>query len=71
MRNTQGDSSTGEERLLNLAKLRADAKKYRYLYERILPRREDCLVDYTNMIKAEEALAKCLASTFHDSSEFK
>lgn len=57
-----------EEKLIYLAKLRAEAKKYRYLYERILPRKENCSIDYMNMVKAEEALNKCLALTFDDYS---
>ncbi len=57
-----------EEKLIYLAKLRAEAKKYRYLYERILPRKKDCSIDYLNMIKAEEALEKCLALTFDNYS---
>lgn len=62
MEKTSG--SAREERLLDLAKLRAEAKKYRYLYERILPRKEDCSIDYMNMVKAEKALETCLALTF-------
>lgn len=62
-------SNNFEEKLIYLAKLRAEAKKYRYLYERILPRKEDCSIDYMNMVKAEEALEKCLALTFDNFSD--
>lgn len=71
MKNMSGDDFVGEEKLIYLAKLRAEAKKCRYLYERILPRRENCSMDYINMVKAEEALEKCMASTFNSSSDTK
>ncbi len=69
MSNALDDSSVKEKRLICLAKLRAEVKKCRYLYERHEqdPSKVQCFsTEYMEMIKAEEALEKCLALIFDE-----